>query len=97
MSVTVSTCVLYVPVIENHAGKLRDLGGRAETAGERFHVGNSGECLIGDKLRAHHCFRGELLQIFLLGGPRLAYRYFKYARSRTTAVREGDEYVLTGV
>src|SRR6478609_7744619 len=31
-----------------------------------------------------------LVQIALLGGPRLAYRYFKYARSRTTAVREAN-------
>ncbi len=31
-----------------------------------------------------------LVQIALLGGPRLAYRYFKYARSRTTAVREAS-------
>ncbi|KRE01142.1 capsular biosynthesis protein [Bosea sp. Root670] len=29
-----------------------------------------------------------LVQVALLGGPRLAYRYFKYARSRTSAVRE---------
>ena len=29
-----------------------------------------------------------LVQIALLGGPRLAYRYFKYARSRTSAERE---------
>lgn len=31
-----------------------------------------------------------LVQVALLGGPRLAYRYFKYARSRTTAVREAN-------
>ena len=31
-----------------------------------------------------------LVQIALLGGPRLAYRYFKYARSRTSAVREAN-------
>ncbi len=31
-----------------------------------------------------------LVQIALLGGPRLAYRYFKYARSRTSAVREAS-------
>ncbi|CAM5205849.1 O-antigen biosynthesis protein WbqV OS=Bosea thiooxidans OX=53254 GN=SAMN05660750_03877 PE=3 SV=1 [Bosea thiooxidans] len=29
-----------------------------------------------------------LVQNALLGGPRLAYRYFKYARSRTSAVRD---------
>ena len=29
-----------------------------------------------------------LVQIALLGGPRLAYRYFKYARSRNTAERD---------
>ncbi len=31
-----------------------------------------------------------LVQVALLGGPRLAYRYFKYARSRTSAVREAS-------
>lgn len=31
-----------------------------------------------------------LVQIALLGGPRLAYRYFKYARTRTSAVREAN-------
>lgn len=31
-----------------------------------------------------------LVQVSLLGGPRLAYRYFKYARSRTSAVREAS-------
>lgn len=31
-----------------------------------------------------------LVQVALLGGPRLAYRYFKYARSRTSAVREAN-------
>ncbi len=31
-----------------------------------------------------------LVQIALLGGSRLAYRYFKYARSRTSAVREAS-------
>jgi O-antigen biosynthesis protein WbqV len=31
-----------------------------------------------------------LVQVSLLGGPRLAYRYFKYARSRTSAVREAN-------
>ncbi|MBB3809792.1 nucleoside-diphosphate sugar epimerase/dehydratase [Pseudochelatococcus contaminans] len=30
-----------------------------------------------------------MLQLFLLGGPRLAYRYLKYAQSRQTLVREG--------
>lgn len=29
-----------------------------------------------------------LLQMFLLGGPRLAYRYFRYARSRQSVARE---------
>jgi O-antigen biosynthesis protein WbqV len=29
-----------------------------------------------------------LLQLFLLGGPRLAYRYLKYAQSRNSAARE---------
>ena len=29
-----------------------------------------------------------LLQIFLLGGPRLAYRYVKYARTRSSSARE---------
>ncbi|MCO5090406.1 nucleoside-diphosphate sugar epimerase/dehydratase [Bosea sp. (in: a-proteobacteria)] len=31
-----------------------------------------------------------LVQVSLLGGPRIAYRYFKYARSRTSAVREAN-------
>lgn len=31
-----------------------------------------------------------LVQVALLGGPRLAYRYFKYARSRTSAGREAN-------
>ena len=30
-----------------------------------------------------------LLQMFLIGGPRLAFRYFKYSRSRKTVAREG--------
>lgn len=30
-----------------------------------------------------------MLQLFLLGGPRLGYRYLKYARSRHSLVREG--------
>lgn len=30
-----------------------------------------------------------MLQLFLLGGPRLGYRYLKYAQSRQTLVREG--------
>lgn len=30
-----------------------------------------------------------MLQLFLLGGPRLAYRYLKYAQSRHTLAREG--------
>ena len=31
-----------------------------------------------------------LVQMFLLGGPRLAFRYFKYARSRSTIAREAN-------
>jgi FlaA1/EpsC-like NDP-sugar epimerase len=31
-----------------------------------------------------------LIQMFLLGGPRLAYRYFKYARSRQTMARDSN-------
>ena len=31
-----------------------------------------------------------LVQMFLLGGPRLAYRYLKYARSRSSLAREAN-------
>src|SRR5919199_1156680 len=31
-----------------------------------------------------------LMQMFLLGGPRLAFRYMKYARSRNTVERAGN-------
>ena len=35
-----------------------------------------------------------LLQLFLLGGPRLAYRYLKYAQSRQSAAREATTATL---
>lgn len=35
-----------------------------------------------------------LLQLFLLGGPRLAYRYLKYAQSRQTAARDATTATL---
>jgi len=35
-----------------------------------------------------------LLQVFLLGGPRLAYRYVKYSRSRSTIAREATTPII---
>ncbi|NIX75616.1 nucleoside-diphosphate sugar epimerase/dehydratase [Microvirga terricola] len=35
-----------------------------------------------------------LIQMFLLGGPRLAFRYFKYARSRNTLERDATTPIL---
>lgn len=35
-----------------------------------------------------------LIQMFLLGGPRLAFRYFKYARSRHTLERDANTPIL---
>jgi len=35
-----------------------------------------------------------LLQMFFLGGPRVAYRYFRYSRARTRATRDGSAPIL---